>query len=90
MDFEWDPEKAAENLKKHGVSFDEAASVFGDPLALTFDDPEHSGAESRLITFGQSVQQRLLIVSHTPRDPRIRIINARLLTRRERKIYEEG
>jgi uncharacterized DUF497 family protein len=90
MDFEWDPEKAAENLKKHGVSFDEAASIFGDPLALTFDDPDHSGAEDRLITFGQSLQQRLLIVSHTLRDPRIRIINARLMTRRERKIYEEG
>lgn len=90
MDFEWDPSKAAENLKKHGVSFDEAATVFGDRLALTFDDPDHSGSEPRLITFGLSLQQRLLMVAHTPREPRIRIISARLMTRRERKIYEEG
>jgi uncharacterized protein len=90
MEFEWDPVKAAENLKKHGVSFDEAASVFGDPLALTFDDPDHSASEERLITFGESIQRRLLVVSHTPRAPRIRIISARRITRRERKIYEEG
>ena len=90
MNYEWDPRKAAENLRKHGVSFDEAATVFGDPLALTFSDPDHSGSEERLITFGLSLQNCLLIVSHTPRHPRIRIISARLLTRRERKIYEEG
>ena len=90
MDFEWDPTKAAANLKKHGVSFDKAASVFGDPLALTFGDPDHSGSEDRLITFGLSLQGRLLVVSHTPRDPRIRIVNARPMIRRERKIYEEG
>jgi uncharacterized DUF497 family protein len=90
MDFEWDPAKATENLKKHGVTFDEAASVFSDPLALTFDDPDHSTSEKRLITFGQSLQQRLLIISHTPRSPRLRIISARRMTRRERKIYEEG
>jgi hypothetical protein len=90
MEFEWDPAKAAENLKKHGVSFDEAASVFGDPLALTFEDPDHSASEERLITFGESIQRRLLVVSHIPRASRIRIISARRITRRERKIYEEG
>ncbi len=90
MEFEWDPVKAVENLKKHGVSFDEAASVFADPLALTFDDPDHSASEERLITFGESIQRRLLVVSHTPRAPRIRIISVRRITRRERKIYEEG
>lgn len=90
MHFEWDAEKAAENLKKHSVSFDEAASVFGDPLALTFQDPDHSGTEDRRITFGYSLQGRLLVVAHTPREPRLRVISARLVTRRERKIYEEG
>ena len=90
MNFEWDPRKAAENLRKHGVGFDETATVFGDPLALTFPDPDHSESEDRLITFGLSLQNRLLIVSHTSRHSRIRIISARLMSRRERKIYEEG
>jgi len=90
MNFEWDPSKATENLRKHRISFDEAATVFGDPLAVTFPDPDHSGSEERLLTFGLSVQNRWLVVSHTPRDPRIRIISARRVTRRERKIYEEG
>jgi len=90
MEFEWDPTKAAENLRRHKVSFDEAATVFGDPLALTFADPDHSGSEERLLTFGLSRQNRLLIVSHTARHPRIRIISARRMSRRERKIYEEG
>ena len=90
MEFEWDPAKAAENLRSHKVSFDEAATVFGDPLALTFPDPDHSGSEERLLTFGFSRQNRLLIVSHTARAPRVRIISARRMSRRERKIYEEG
>ena len=90
MDFEWDPSKAVENLRKHAISFDEAATVFGDSLALTFADPEHSGPEERLLTFGLSLQNRLLVVSHTERRPRIRIISARRILRRERKIYEEG
>jgi len=90
MDFEWDPKKAADNLREHGVSFDEAASVFGDALAITYADPEHSSSEERLITFGRSLETRLLVVSHTDRSPRIRIISARRMTRRERKIYEEG
>lgn len=89
MDFEWDPKKAADNLREHKVSFDEAASVFGDALAVTYADPEHSISEERLITFGRSLQNRLLVVSHTDRSPRIRIISARRMTRRERNIYEE-
>jgi uncharacterized protein len=73
MDFEWDPAKAAENLKKHRITFDEAASIFGDPLAITFPDPDHSASEDRLITFGLSARGRVLVVSHTARVPRIRI-----------------
>ena len=90
MDFEWDPSKAVDNLKKHGVSFDEEATVFGDSIALTFADPDHSVPEERLLTFGLSLQNRLLVVSHTARRPHIRIISARRMSRRERKIYEEG
>ena len=89
MRFEWDPAKAAENLRKHGVSFDEAATVFGDMLAHTFPDPDHSVSEERLLTFGLSRRGRLLVVSHTLRRPLVRILSARRVTRRERKIYEE-
>lgn len=89
MDFEWDPDKAASNLTKHGVAFAEAATVFGDPLAITFFDPDHSDDEDRFVTFGHSNQGRLLVVSHTDRDNRTRIISARVATRRERKIYEK-
>lgn len=90
MEFEWDPDKAIENLRKHGVSFDEAATVFGDPLALTFPDPDHSDFEERLLTFGASRQGRLMLVSHTARRAWVRLISARRMTPRERKIYEEG
>jgi uncharacterized protein len=90
VEFEWDPRKAAENLKKHHVSFEEAASVFGDSLAITFSDPDHSLGERLQLTFGFSSIGRLLIVSHTRRSRQVRLINARLATRRERKIYEEG
>ncbi len=90
MEFEWDPAKAAENQRRHKVGFDEAATVFGDPLAITFPDPDHSASEERLLTFGLSRQNRLLIVSHTTRHPRIRVISVRRMSRRERKIYEEG
>jgi uncharacterized DUF497 family protein len=90
MQFEWDPEKAATNLRKHGVSFDEAATVFEDDLSLTGDDPDHSVGEVRLITFGVSSAGRLLVVAHTERGNRIRIISARPATRPERKLYEEG
>ena len=90
MKFEWDPKKAAKNLKKHGVTFQEAATVFGDPLAMTFQDPDHSTEEERQLTFGQSLQRRLIVVSHTSRGERTRIINARLMDRNERVIYEES
>ena len=90
MKFEWDPRKAEINLRKHGVSFDEAACVFLDRLALSGPDPEHSIGESRYITFGMSRLGRLLAVSHSYRPDAIRIINARRMTRGERKIYEEG
>lgn len=90
MQFEWDPKKAATNLRKHGVSFDEAATVFQDDLSLTGDDPDHSLSEERLVTFGVSSAGRLLVASYTERDDRIRIISARPATRSERKLYEEG
>ena len=89
MDFEWDPEKAERNVRKHGVSFDEAASVFGDPLSMTYDDPDHSWDEDRYITIGTSQSEKLLIVSHTDRERNIRIISARAATPRERKKYHE-
>ena len=90
MKFEWDPRKAEINLRKHGVSFDEAGSVFLDRLALSGPDPEHSVGESRHITFGISRLGRPLAVAHTYRLGAIRIIMARRITRGERKIYEEG
>jgi uncharacterized DUF497 family protein len=90
MEFEWDNRKAANNLKKHGVSFHEAASVFGDPLAITFDDPDHSIGEHRLLTFGTTRTGKMVIVSHTERNGSMRIISARLMQKHERDIYEEG
>ncbi len=89
MNFEWDPQKAERNLSKHGVSFAEASTVFGDELAITVPDPDHSTEEERFITVGWSNRRRLLIVAHTDRGDRIRIISARELTPRERKAYEE-
>jgi uncharacterized DUF497 family protein len=88
VQFEWNPNKAVENLNSHGVSFDEASSVFGDPLAITIDDPDHSIDEYRFITMGYSNRQRLLVVVHTEREGKIRIISAREVTPRERKQYE--
>jgi uncharacterized protein len=90
MEFEWDDRKAASNLQKHGVSFPEAATVFYDPLSVTFDDPDHSDAEDRFITIGASAQARILMVAHTDRDDRLRIISARILKPRERRLYESG
>jgi uncharacterized DUF497 family protein len=90
MQFAWDPKKAASNLRDHKVTFEEASSVFGDVLAITFDDPDHSVGESRILTFGLSAQGRLLVVSHTERRGIVRIISARRATRAERRIYEEG
>jgi uncharacterized DUF497 family protein len=88
LGFEWDPEKAERNFLKHGVTFREAATVFRDPLGITVDDPDHSDEEDREITIGMSTAQRLLIVAHTDRHHRVRIINARELTRVERQAYE--
>ena len=90
MEFEWDPHKSEANLKKHGVSFQEASTVFGDPLAITFNDPDHSTGEYRFLTFGQSRLNQLLVVIHTERHGKTRIISARRATRQERKIYEDG
>jgi uncharacterized protein len=90
MEFEIDPAKAEQNLKKHEVSFEEAASVFGDPMAYTFPDPDHSIGEERWLMFGTSQMGRLLVVIYTHRRRKYRIISARLATKRERKIYEEG
>ena len=88
--FEWDEVKGAANLRKHGVPFEEAASVFSDPLAYTFDDPDHSVDEQRLLTFGFSQSGRLLAVVHAERGRAIRIISARRATRHERGIYEQS
>ena len=88
MRFEWDAKKAAANFSKHQVSFEEASTIFGDPLALTIDDPDHSIEELRFLTSGRSKQQRLIIVAHTYREGAIRIINARQTTPSERKQYE--
>ena len=90
MDFEWDSAKAAANVRKHGVSFEEAVSALKDDLAATARDLAHSVVEYRFITFGVSARGRLLSVSHTERGNRVRIISARLATRTERKIYEES
>jgi uncharacterized DUF497 family protein len=88
LEFEWDPAKAAENLKKHGVAFAEALTVFADPLARIVDDPDHSIDETREIIIGHSGRQRSLLVSFTERTPKVRIIGARRATRRERQDYE--
>jgi len=90
LEFEWDEDKARQNLKKHGVSFEEASTVFGDPLALTIHDPLHSEEEDRFITLGESHRRRLVVVVSTDRGNRVRIISARVATRRERKDYEKG
>ncbi|MCX6152636.1 MAG: BrnT family toxin [Candidatus Kapabacteria bacterium] len=87
--FDWDEIKAVKNLKKHGISFDEAKTVFFDDYARTFDDTEHSIGELRELIFGYSNKNRLLIVSFTLRNEIIRIINARKVTKNERKLYEE-
>lgn len=89
LKFEWDVPKSNANLRKHGVSFEEAASVFGDPLALTFADPDHSIREARFVTIGQSHRDLLLVVAHVERGRTIRIISARKTTKHERTIYEQ-
>ena len=90
MDFEWDDAKAEVNERKHGVSFTEAMTVFADTLSLTGFDPDHSEDEDRYITLGLSVAGRLLLVSHTDRGEKVRIISARKASRRERRDYEDG
>ena len=90
VDYEWTEEKAAGNLEKHGVTFEEAASAFGDPLYIDFYDPDHSINEHRYLIIGHSVAGRLLIVSYTERDQIVRLITAREVTPAERRAYEEG
>src|SRR5262245_43322897 len=89
LGFEWDDKKAKQNLKKHKVSFEEASTVFGDPLSRTIPDPLHSEEEDRYVILGESHRRRLLVVVFTERRDKIRIISAREATRRERKDYEE-
>jgi uncharacterized DUF497 family protein len=89
LTFEWDPDKAAENLRRHGVSFEEATRAFGDLLSRTIHDPDHSEDEDRFILLGESEPGRLVVVAHTDRGSRVRIISARLAGRRERKTYQE-
>jgi len=88
--FEWSASKAKVNTEKHGVSFEEASTVFADPLALTIYDPLHSDEEDRYVALGESERRRLLVVVFTDRDDKIRIISARAASRRERKDHEEG
>ena len=88
--FEWDENKAARNAEKHQVSFDEAATVFDDPMFITFIDEEHSFDEDRYITIGLSNRGRLLMLAHTDRDGQIRIISARKATKREGRFYAES
>ena len=87
-EFEWDEEKAKKNLKKHGVSFEEAATIFNDPRIATIFDPDHSEEEERFVSLGISFIQRLLSVVHTERNKRTHLISARKATKIERKIYE--
>ena len=88
LSFEWDAQKASANERKHGVSFDEAATAFGDPLSVTIPDPDHSEDEDRFILLGSTYRGRILVVVHTDRGDNIRIISARRATRTERRQYE--
>lgn len=89
-EFEWDPIKAASNLRDHGVSFEEASTVFADPLAMLMADPDHSVDEERYVLLGESSRRNLLVVAFAERPPRTRLISARDATRHERRQYEEG
>jgi hypothetical protein len=89
LDFEWDEDKADTNLKKHKISFEEAKTVFADPLAITIDDPKHSIDEERFIDIGTSADGKILVVSYTERERKIRLISCRKAAKKERKIYEE-
>ena len=90
MEFEWDPRKEQSNISKHDVSFHEGATVFGDPLSWTFPDPDHSISEERFLTIGFSSQGRIVVVSHTDRGMKTRIISVRPATPREKRDYERG
>lgn len=90
MEFEWNPSKAELNIEKHGVSFQEAATIFNDPLSITFPDPDHSIGENRYVIIGTSRFGQLLVVAHTDRGEKVRIISARKATRQEKRFYEEG
>jgi len=90
MIFEWDPEKARSNIRKHKVSFEEAATALRDPMSATGLDPDHSVSEERFVTFGVSERGRLLVVAHADKDDTIRIISAREASKGEKRIYEEG
>jgi uncharacterized DUF497 family protein len=89
LTFEWDSRKAQSNLAKHGVGFEEASTIFGDPSSLTIPDPEHSLSEERYVTMGRAFTGKLLVVVHTERGDNIRVISARRASRRERKFYEK-
>jgi uncharacterized DUF497 family protein len=89
LNFSWDPAKARSNARKHGVTFPEAATCFGDPISLTVPDPDHSEGEARYVLIGLSFQSRLIVVAHTEADDAIHIISARPATRAERRAYEE-
>jgi len=90
LSFEWDEQKSRENLRRHGVSFEESSTIFGDPLSLTIEDPLHSIEEDRLITIGLSNAGTTLVVVHTERGDNIRVISARIASPRERRMYVEG
>lgn len=90
LNFEWDKRKASFNRRKHNVSFEEAATVFGDPLSITIPDPDHSVGEYRYVTLGMSHLGRLIVVVHSNRGNIVRIISARIATSREKKAYEQG
>ena len=88
--FEWDPNKAGKNIKIHGVSFDEASTSFKDTLSLAIYDPLHSDKEDRFVLIGNSCKNRLLVIVHTEREDKIRIISARKAIKNERRQYEEN
>jgi len=90
VEFEWDPDKAAENLEKHGVEFVEASTIFGDPLEVTIPDPAHSEGEARFLSLGLSATGRVLVVAYTEREGSIRIIHARVAEPKERRAYESN
>ena len=90
LQFEWDSKKSQSNKRKHGITFEEASTIFGDPLSITIDDSAHSIGEDRFVTIGTSVNDKLIVVAHTERNDIIRIISARKATRNEKRQYEQG